>query len=296
MEPEDPQTIFDLRSLNSFTERAKYDVFWDHCSQYLNECVGTAVDDSRHSEVVHLAQAISVRDLRDQVQVKCPEGTAIPSLEWIRLQFCPKTKHSKAASHYTGRLSVKFMIQKRQWRKNHDDSHYAAALFRYEREFAVKFQEFTTFVCLDDKHRIKVGEPGFLVAAAERGRRVIVRAGASFEVGDHDFTKFSMVPSVVALINDIPGDVADSWSRGQVTVTLKEGAFEPSSPLRHATELKELLCHHNAVVKPVLCLYTDGGPDHRITYLSVQVSLICLFLSLNLDYLIATRIAPCHSC
>jgi len=78
--------------------------------------------------------------------------------------------------------------------ENHDNSHYAAALFCYEREFAVKFREFTTIVCFDDKHRIKIGEPGFPVAAAERGRRVIVRAGASFEVGDHDFTKFSTVP------------------------------------------------------------------------------------------------------
>ena len=45
-------------------------------------------------------------------------------------------------------------------------------------------------VCIDDKHRLKVGEPWFPVAAAERGRKVIVRAGTTFEVGDHDFTKF----------------------------------------------------------------------------------------------------------
>ena len=31
--------------------------------------------------------------------------------------------------------------------------------------------------------------------------------------------------------------------------------------------------------KEVLCLYTDGGPDHRVTYLSVQMAIICLFLS-----------------
>ena len=102
MEPEDPQTIVDLRSLNSSTERARYDVFWDHCSKYVNECIGAAVDDRRHSEVTHLAQAISIRDLRDQVSTRCPEGTAIPSLEWIRLQFCPKTKNAKTALHYTG--------------------------------------------------------------------------------------------------------------------------------------------------------------------------------------------------
>ena len=47
--------------------------------------------------------------------------------------------------------------------------------------------------------------------------------------------------------------------------------------------------------KPMLLIYTDGGPDHRLTYLSVQLSLIALFLQLDLDVLIAARTAPCHS-
>ena len=123
------------------------------------------------------------------------------------------------------------MIQKRQWGKDHCDGHYAAAIFRYKRELAIKFREVATLACLDDKHRIKVGEPGFPVAAAERVRRVLVYAGAFFEIGDHDFTKFSLIPSV-ALVNDIPSALEDSWYRGQVIVTLKKGAFEPSSPLR----------------------------------------------------------------
>ena len=60
METDEPNTVFDLRSLNSSTSRAKFDVFWDQCSSYLNETVGTAVDDRQHSEVVHLAHAMSV--------------------------------------------------------------------------------------------------------------------------------------------------------------------------------------------------------------------------------------------
>ena len=43
--------------------------------------------------------------------------------------------------------------------------------------------------------------------------------------------------------------------------------------------------------KPIL----DGGPDHRLTYVSVQLSLVCLFLKLDLDYLCACRMAPYHS-
>jgi len=43
-----------------------------------------AIDDKRHSDMVHLAQAISIHDLRDEVQKQCPDDTSIPSLEWIR--------------------------------------------------------------------------------------------------------------------------------------------------------------------------------------------------------------------
>ena len=42
-------------------------------------------------------------------------------------------------------------------------------------------------MCMDDKHRIKVGEPKYLVVATDRGRRV--GSGETFEVADHDFTK-----------------------------------------------------------------------------------------------------------
>ena len=98
------------------------------------------------------------------------------------------------------------MVQTRQFRKSHPDAHYAASLFRYQRELAVKFMSYSNFACLDDKYRVKVGEPGFPVAAAERGRRVMVGLDSSFQVGDHDFTLHSIIPSVCFLI-DIPEEV-----------------------------------------------------------------------------------------
>ena len=52
---------------------------------------------------------------------------------------------------------------------------------------------------------------------------------------------------------------------------------------------------YNPVLCPLLLLHVDGGPNHRLTYISVQVSLVALFRSLNLDYLLATRTAPYHS-
>ena len=42
-------------------------------------------------------------------------------------------------------------------------------------------------------------------------------------------------------------------------------------------------------------MYSDGGPDHRCTYMSVKLSLIALFKELDLDILIALRTAPGNS-
>ena len=81
---------------------------------------------------------------------------------------------------------------------------------------------------------------------------------------------------------------------GTVYVGLKDAVFEASSPVRHACELHQTL-QSFSFSKPVLFLYSDGGPDHRLTYVSVQLSLICLFIKLDLDYLCAGRTAPYHS-
>ncbi len=47
--------------------------------------------------------------------------------------------------------------------------------------------------------------------------------------------------------------------------------------------------------KPILFVYSDGGPDHRVNYISVKVALIALYRKLDLDYLCAVRTVPHHS-
>lgn len=291
---EDPDIVVDLREHNS-GHKSKYDIFWNEVDKFLQENVGLAVEERRHSQVTHIARAISVRDLLEQVAARCPPETPIPSRSWLSLQFWPKNVHAHSRLHYTGRFKVKYMVQARQFRKAHEDSHYAAAIFRYQRELAVMFRECSIFMCMDDKHRVKVGEPNYPVAAAERGRRVLVRQNETFEVGDHDFTKFSLIPSVTLSV-EIPQDVTESWYSGDVFIGLKEGVFEPSSPHRHMAELQGVIESSSLLTnKSALFLYSDGGPDHRLTYLSVQLSLISLYLALYLDFLCAARTAPCHS-
>ena len=65
------------------------------------------------------------------------------------------------------------------------------------------------------------------------------------------------------------------------------------SPLRHAAELISTIEKEH--VPPIMFLFTDGGPDHRITYLSVQLTLVSIFLVLDLHHLCACRTAPVQS-
>ena len=68
-------------------------------------------------------------------------------------------------------------------------------------EYSAKNRDLVTLVSLDDKHKVKCGEPSYPVAAAERGKKVIVAENQIMAVGDHDFTKFTLIPSVDVLVN-----------------------------------------------------------------------------------------------
>ena len=93
LEMEDPDILLDMRALNT-NNRSQYDVFWYECQKYLEGIVGTPVDGWCHGHVTHLANAISARDLIKQVKARCPEGTEIPSVSWLRFQFWPKSHHA----------------------------------------------------------------------------------------------------------------------------------------------------------------------------------------------------------
>ena len=89
-----------------------------------------------------------------------------------------------------------------------------------------------------------------IVAAAERGCRVLVARKESLMVADHDFTTFSIVSSVL-LVVDIPDEISGSWYTGQVFVGLKDAVFEQSSLIRHMTELHEVLKMSDAASAPI---------------------------------------------
>lgn len=83
--------------------------------------------------------------------------------------------------------------------------------------------------------QVNVGEMGFPVGAAVKTRRVVVDNDAILCKADHDFSRFSLIPSVNLKV-DIPEKADESFYQGDTTVTIKCAITQQSSAARHVAE------------------------------------------------------------
>lgn len=248
--------------------------------------------------------ALSVEDLCNIIKECLPIGTPVPSSSWVRLNFWSCNPYTKSAMTYTGCFRVKFAVQQRLTRAQHDDASYTSVLFKYMKQFAVKYCEDTYFFCMEDKAIVSVGEPNLPVSTGVRWHHGAMRSTLS--ALDHDFHIFGVVPSVTFQIQN-PSDVNDSFYGGVFNISLKDKVFQPTSPIRHEDDFLWLVRNVSEdeedklsddgvnLNRPILMIYSDGGPDHRTTYRSVQVVWVAVFLALDLDMLVAGRTAPHQS-
>ena len=124
-------------------------------------------------------------------------------------------------------------------RESHGDDHYANAIYQYARQYAIDIRELAYFICTDDKHKIVLGEPGFPLSVLPRVGRVLVGKNEVYQAGDHDFSTI-LIPTVI-LLNTIPETVDGSLYQGKPMVSLKISPTDPSSALKNAKEISNVL-------------------------------------------------------
>ncbi|POG67325.1 hypothetical protein GLOIN_2v1779563 [Rhizophagus irregularis DAOM 181602=DAOM 197198] len=160
---------------------------------------------------------------------------------------------------------------------------------------AISIQELRESII--ERLKVKHDEEKFsTISVLSRVRNKATLAFADMELTscDHDFTKLS-ITSLVSLLCNIPKDISESFYQGQVYVSYKDSVFQPSSALMHSAEWLKCLREKYTILLEMLIIYTDGGADHRTTFGSVQLAMICLFLEGDFDFLAAVRTASYHS-
>ena len=168
-------------------------------------------------------------------------------------------------------------------------------LFRNLKSWCVVNRINCWLVCMDDKAKIPIGDPGSPEAATQHMNRALSTNKVTLEASDHNYHSCNLTPSVNLLIKDIPESPNESFYTGQPWVGIKDSIFEASNPLRHIVELITVLRSENYEFPPYLSLFSDGGGDHNITFLYVQCCLLALFVIGDFDVLNVGRCAPNQS-
>ena len=155
LDMEDPNVVIHLREINT-GHRGKYDAFWSECMAFLQD-VGTPADDRRHGTILiwHvLFQSVtsgnkSRTDVRSESLSHQNHGCdcnlakviTFPSENLLRGPVRGKIHGSSSAVSETSPGCALCLLH---------------LVFRYQREFVIKFRDQSSFVSLDDKHPLKV--------------------------------------------------------------------------------------------------------------------------------------------
>ena len=99
---------------------------------------------------------------------------------------------------------------------------------------------------------VDFGEPGQAVQTGVRGKISIVPTTPTLAALDHDQQSKASLTTSVCLNVSVPNAKDGSFYRGNETVSYTDSVFESSSPIRHATELEEIIT--KSEVKQVLII------------------------------------------
>ena len=263
------------------------------------------MDHRRHAGVegdtVNIAIASSHASIyRECVEKAGQSGAEVPNYTYFVLQFWSCSRIAANILHCTGRFKVKRMIQTRLFRKNYPDTHYCNALYKFMKKRAIKHRTDSTFCSADAKCKVYIGEPDFPLASVSRGKKVLVGVNESFKAADHDFSKVSLIPDAI-FVQDIPeprddksadeylhDDSKNSWFRGQVYYGVKNMVTQAITALRGVAEMGKILDLEGSQASRFFAI-TDGGEDQQMDYLSLQKSLIGLFLHHDMDEILVCR-------
>ena len=308
------QIVVDLRRLNK--SPTLYNAYWAAMGAYLDQIEHiTHVDDKRHGTTCRAPPDWSIPRLiesvvnyaanNDKLQTLDPEDD-VPTEQWVRMSFSPANPWLATSENYTCRFDISYGLVSRNGKSDHPQGAYAARIFKAWRHKVVEWKKKLAphglgvkAAFLDDKTSFKIAEPeevgGEPVAPLERNKKTPVIGGEAASAGQHNFTWAKGNPSM-ALLADIPDDPDGSFYRGQVCGVIQDQLWRPSSAIRHATQFKEMLDRNGGAENLSLnFIFTDGGPDHNVKHLTVQISPICLHLSTGADATIAARPASHNS-
>ena len=257
-------------------------------------CAGAAADERRRSEKLS-----TCKTLDDLHEALLEQGFTI-SRSGTYLRLLPRNSITNEGKRHVTTVPVKLLKATNTARRNHDDAHFAAATVRYLKDVAVIMgAECAFFLSQDDKARVPLGLP-----SANKQSPILMHLEYKVQLPDHDWViaeRHKLIPSVYAAC--IVKSDSVSYS-GPTAIYIRSGKHDSSSAATHAADFEALktvpafqsvMCTDEGVLKPVVIITADGGPDENPRFPKTLAAAYRTFIENNLDAIFVACHAPGQS-
>ena len=216
------------------------------------------------------------------------------------MRLLPRNSFTKEGQRHVKTVPVKLIRAQNIQRKAHPDDHFAAAVNLYFRNLAEALgPEICLVISQDDKARVHMGLP-----AANKQAPVLMHLDYIVMLPDHDYVVapgHKLIPSVYAGLNFENRKLTYS---GPTYIAIRSGKHDKSTASSHAQDFRAFLTRQSfeslaktgaGEVKPVIFIFTDGGPDENPRFPKVLEEVAKNFRLFDLDGIFVATHAPGHS-
>lgn len=261
---------------------------------------GTGADHRRRTDMLRTCQTL------DQLHLQLKTMGFTISRSALYLRLIPHRANTAEGKRHVRTVPVKLARAQTSEHKKHEDTQFCTATIRNLNSLASFLGPAQVFyLSQDDKCRVPLG-----ITAAKKQSSILMHMQYRVTLPDHDWVvaeKHKLIPSVYAGIIIKPdgfGDASHITCSGPTVVRIRSGKHDTSNAVSHALDLRYVLnsdpfaslCRtETSLVKPIVIICSDGGPDENPRFDNVIKHAIANFKTYNLDGLFLATNAPGRS-
>ncbi|CAF1269054.1 unnamed protein product, partial [Didymodactylos carnosus] len=252
-----------------------------------------AADERRRTDVIR--SCLSLDALKEQLNER---GFQI-SRTATYYRLLPKSSRTIDGKKHVHTVPVRIRRPENSRHKYHEDTKFTLSTINDLKTMAAALGDESVFyLSQDDKCRIPMGIP-----ASQKQAPIIMSMKIQIKLPDHDFvvaTKHKLIPSVYAAC--LIKEKRVSFT-GPTFVTIRSGKHDHSTAQSHAVDFETLIqlpefekaALTNGLLKPVVMISVDGGPDENPRFPKTVHAATNVFQKHNLDALFVVTNAPGRS-
>ncbi|KAF2905812.1 hypothetical protein ILUMI_00363 [Ignelater luminosus] len=214
-------------------------------------------------------------------------------------RLIPRNVSTKDGGRHVNTVPVKLIRPSNSLRKEHEDTHFCAGQIKHIRDLAELLgPQAVNVLSVDDKARVPLGLP-----AAQKQAPILMHYERQILMPDYDYPiakGLKLIPSVIGVLCFKDWKVSYS---GPTCISIRGGAIDSSTAETHRQDLIKYLHHDkmrdyfwsNNRIKPVLVVFSDGGPDEAPRNEKVLQAAVKSFKMLDLDAMFVCTNAPHQS-